>query len=137
MEADADGLLAPAELPVLGEVAYAAGHLDVQVREVHCQIPASALPGAPTFSTRDRCADGSGSRRWETCRGSPIGTLRAVSEWLRLVMDFRRWTGHTVYDDEVAAACGDDEWLLIDIRTRVESLDVDFRGTERCGHGVP
>src|SRR4051812_18619913 len=29
MEADADGLLAPADLPVLGEVAYAAGHLDV------------------------------------------------------------------------------------------------------------
>jgi len=29
VEADADGLLAPAELPVLGEVAYAAGHLDV------------------------------------------------------------------------------------------------------------
>jgi len=29
MEADADGLLAPTDLPVLGEVAYAAGHLDV------------------------------------------------------------------------------------------------------------
>ena len=31
MEADADGLLAPTDLPVLGEVAYAAGHLDVTV----------------------------------------------------------------------------------------------------------
>ena len=31
MEADADGLLAPADLPVLGEVAYAAGHLDVTI----------------------------------------------------------------------------------------------------------
>ena len=31
MEADADGLLAPTELPVLGEVAYAAGHLDVTI----------------------------------------------------------------------------------------------------------
>ncbi len=31
MEADADGLLAPADLPVLGEVAYAAGHLDVAI----------------------------------------------------------------------------------------------------------
>jgi tetratricopeptide (TPR) repeat protein len=30
-EADADGLLGPAELPVLGEVAYAAGHLDVTI----------------------------------------------------------------------------------------------------------
>src|SRR5829696_6989005 len=29
VEADADGLLASADLPVLGEVAYAAGHLDV------------------------------------------------------------------------------------------------------------
>jgi tetratricopeptide (TPR) repeat protein len=29
--ADADGLLAPTDLPVLGEVAYAAGHLDVAI----------------------------------------------------------------------------------------------------------
>ena len=31
MEADSDGLLGPAELPLLGEVAYAAGHLDVTI----------------------------------------------------------------------------------------------------------
>ena len=31
MAADADGLLAPADLPLLGEVAYAAGHLDVTI----------------------------------------------------------------------------------------------------------
>ncbi len=31
VEADANGLLAPADLPVLGEVAYAAGHLDVAI----------------------------------------------------------------------------------------------------------
>jgi tetratricopeptide (TPR) repeat protein len=31
MEADGDGLVAPTDLPVLGEVAYAAGHLDVAV----------------------------------------------------------------------------------------------------------
>jgi tetratricopeptide (TPR) repeat protein len=31
MKADADGLLAPTDLPVLGEVAYAAGHLDVTI----------------------------------------------------------------------------------------------------------
>ena len=31
MEADADDLLAPTDLPVLGEVAYAAGHLDVTI----------------------------------------------------------------------------------------------------------
>jgi tetratricopeptide (TPR) repeat protein len=31
MEADADRLLAPADLPVFGEVAYAAGHLDVTI----------------------------------------------------------------------------------------------------------
>ena len=31
MEADADGLVGPADLPVLGEVAYAAGHLDVAI----------------------------------------------------------------------------------------------------------
>ena len=31
MEADAAGRLAPADLPVLGEVAYAAGHLEVTI----------------------------------------------------------------------------------------------------------
>src|SRR3954470_13175132 len=31
MEAEADGLLASTDLPVLGEVAYAAGHLDVTI----------------------------------------------------------------------------------------------------------
>jgi tetratricopeptide (TPR) repeat protein len=31
MEADADGLASPADLPVMGEVAYAAGHLDVTI----------------------------------------------------------------------------------------------------------
>ena len=31
MEADAGGLLAPTELPVLGEVAYAAGQLEVAI----------------------------------------------------------------------------------------------------------
>src|SRR5215217_3948340 len=30
-EADADGLLGPADLPMFGEVAYAAGHLDVTI----------------------------------------------------------------------------------------------------------
>ena len=31
MQADADGLMSAAELPVLAEVAYAAGHLDVTI----------------------------------------------------------------------------------------------------------
>ena len=31
MEADTDDHLAPADLPMLGEVAYAAGHLDVTI----------------------------------------------------------------------------------------------------------
>ncbi len=31
MKADGDGLVGPADLPVLGEVAYAAGHLDVTI----------------------------------------------------------------------------------------------------------
>ena len=31
VQADADGLVGPADLPVLGEVAYAAGHLDVTI----------------------------------------------------------------------------------------------------------
>src|SRR5215218_6290967 len=31
MKADADGLAGPTDLPVLGEVAYASGHLDVTI----------------------------------------------------------------------------------------------------------
>ena len=31
MDADSDGLLGPADLPLLAEVAYAAGHLDVTI----------------------------------------------------------------------------------------------------------
>ena len=31
VKADADGLAGPADLPLLGEVAYAAGHLDVAI----------------------------------------------------------------------------------------------------------
>jgi hypothetical protein len=31
MKADADGLAGPGDLAVLGEVAYAAGHLDVTI----------------------------------------------------------------------------------------------------------
>ena len=31
MAADADGVLAPSDLPALGEVSYAAGHLDVTI----------------------------------------------------------------------------------------------------------
>ncbi|MEY2424804.1 MAG: hypothetical protein QOI61_376, partial [Actinomycetota bacterium] len=31
MEADAAGLLSPTDLPLLGQVAYAAGHLDVTI----------------------------------------------------------------------------------------------------------
>jgi hypothetical protein len=31
MNADADGVAGPADLPILGEVAYAAGHLDVAI----------------------------------------------------------------------------------------------------------
>lgn len=42
MEADVDALLAPTDLPVLGEVAYAAGHLDVTI-EVWERAHASAM----------------------------------------------------------------------------------------------
>jgi tetratricopeptide (TPR) repeat protein len=42
MEADADGLLAPTELPVLGEVAYAAGQLNVAI-EAWARAPAACL----------------------------------------------------------------------------------------------
>ncbi|HJR49771.1 MAG TPA: hypothetical protein VJ794_01620 [Gemmatimonadales bacterium] len=47
MEADADGLLAPTDLPVLGEVAYAAGHLDVAIEAWARAHAASVQAGDP------------------------------------------------------------------------------------------
>ena len=45
MGADADGLLGPADLPVLGEVAYAAGHLDVTIEAWERAYAACTLAG--------------------------------------------------------------------------------------------
>ena len=45
MEADADGLLAPTDLPVLGEVAYAAGRLEVAIEAWARAHAASMLAG--------------------------------------------------------------------------------------------
>jgi tetratricopeptide (TPR) repeat protein len=45
MEADTDGLLAPTELPVLGEVAYAAGQLEVAIEAWARAPPASMQAG--------------------------------------------------------------------------------------------
>ncbi len=46
-EADAGGLLGPAELPMLGEVAYAAGHLDVTIDAWERAHAASVVAGDP------------------------------------------------------------------------------------------
>ncbi len=71
MEADADGLLTPAELPVLGEVAYAAGHLDVTIEAWERAYAAClqagdqvAAGGAPFVS---RCTCSSTPRSWRPC----------------------------------------------------------------------
>src|SRR5688572_21080649 len=45
MKADAEGLAGSAELPVLGEVAYAAGHLDVTIETWERAYAASAQAG--------------------------------------------------------------------------------------------
>lgn len=48
-EADAQGLLGPADLPMLGEVAYAAGHLDVTIdawERAHAACVAAGVPVA-------------------------------------------------------------------------------------------
>ena len=44
MEADGDGLLAPTDLPVLGEVASTAGHLDVTVEAWERPTPPACRP---------------------------------------------------------------------------------------------
>ena len=73
MEADADGLLAPADLAVLGEVAYAAGHLDVAIEaweRAHAgylQAGDQVAAAGAARSGRDapalrHCPDGTGAR---------------------------------------------------------------------------
>ena len=47
MEADANGVLAPSDLPMLGQVAYAAGYLDVAIETWE-----RALRAAPDDPTR-------------------------------------------------------------------------------------
>jgi tetratricopeptide (TPR) repeat protein len=47
MKADADGLAGPADLALLGEVAYAAGHLDVTIEAWERTYALSAQAGAP------------------------------------------------------------------------------------------
>ena len=73
VEADADGLLAPADLPVLGEVAYAAGHLDVAIEaweraHAACIQAGDQVAAAGAAVRRGdapalrHCADGAGAR---------------------------------------------------------------------------
>ncbi|MGH2950740.1 MAG: transcriptional regulator, partial [Solirubrobacterales bacterium] len=47
IRADADGLADPGDLPVLGEVAYAAGHLDVRIEAWERAHAASMRAGDP------------------------------------------------------------------------------------------
>ncbi len=62
MEADADGLLARTDLPLLGEVAYAAGHLDVTIEAWERADAASTQAGDPArprvrpFASRCTCS---------------------------------------------------------------------------------
>ena len=62
MGADGDGLLAAADLAVLGEVAYAAGHLDVTIEaweRAHAAFmrPVTMLPPQePLYASRCTCS---------------------------------------------------------------------------------
>src|SRR5688572_11081544 len=47
MRADADGLVGPSDLPLLGEVAYAAGHLDVTVEALERTYALRVQAGDP------------------------------------------------------------------------------------------
>ena len=87
MEADADGLLGPADLPLLGEVAYAAGHLDVTIEaweRAHARVHAGRRPrrgGGRGGSRRDAPAvrhrpDGAGARLAGTRRAAARGPGR-------------------------------------------------------------
>lgn len=67
---------------------------------------------------------GDGYPSWMTARAGAVipvvrdGPPHARDTWVmgeHDVVDLRRWPGKTVYDGEVAAACHDDEWLLIEI----------------------
>lgn len=62
MEADADGLLAPGDLPVLGEVAYVAYHLDVTIEAWSvptrrtCRRMTGSRPQLQPFASRCTCS---------------------------------------------------------------------------------
>src|SRR5829696_5205308 len=125
MEADADGLLTPAELPVLGEVAYAAGHLDVTIEaweRAHAacmkagdQVAAAAAAArvamhllfdtalmAPVrgwLARAERLLDGPG----ETPAHAWLGVVRAYERMLTGdVSAARHWARQAV---EVGSAC--------------------------------
>ena len=61
-QADADGLLASTDLPVLGEVAYAAGYLDVTIEtweRAHaraCRPVTRSRPPEQPFASRCTCS---------------------------------------------------------------------------------
>ena len=85
MQADADGLMSPADLPVLGEVAYAAGHLDVTIEawerahaaSLQCRRPGrgrrrgGSRGDAPASRYRP---DGAGARLVGQSRATPRGS---------------------------------------------------------------
>src|SRR5829696_7305742 len=75
MEADADGLLTPAELPVLGEVAYAAGHLDVT-------IEAWERAHAACMKAGDQVAAAAAAARVEMHLFFDTALMAAVRGWL-------------------------------------------------------
>src|SRR5215218_6187376 len=107
MKADADGLAGPAELPVLAEVAYAAGHLDVTI-EVWERVYAVTVQAGDTIAAAGAAVRVAMHLLFDTALMAPVrgwlgraeGLLEGQREtaahaWLAVIRTYERMlTGH-------------------------------------------
>jgi hypothetical protein len=86
MEADTDGLLAPTDLPVLGEVAYAAGQLEVTI-EVWERAHAASLQAGDQVAAADAAVRVAMHLLFDTALMAPVRGWLARAERLLEAQD--------------------------------------------------
>ena len=81
MEADTDGLLAPTDLPVLGEVAYAAGQLEVAI-EAWVRAHTASLQAGDQIAAADAAVRVAMHLLFDTALMAPVRGWLARAEQL-------------------------------------------------------
>jgi tetratricopeptide (TPR) repeat protein len=114
MEADAEGLLAPTDLPVLGEVAYAAGHLDVCI-EAWERAHAACLQGGDQVAAAGAAVRVAMHLLFDTALMAPVRGWLARAE--RLLEDRGETPVHA--------------WLAV-VRAYERMLTGDLPGARQC-----